>query len=875
MADLTPMMKQYFQMKKEHPDSIIFFRCGDFYEMFHQDAVTVSKELELTLTTRDKNKPPEEQTPMCGMPYHACEGYIGRLVDKGYKVAICEQLEDPSSAKGIIQRDVVRVVTPGTVTESSMLQEGRNNYLAVVYVPSSQELAETAEEMAVAFCDISTGRLYVKSNHVTREGACDFTSELARFQPREVVVSSHCIGNPWLMDFLTESLHLYATEGEGFLEHQGRKVCQVQFAPEDVPSSKGILCCLGGLFHYLVETLKTDLTFLSRITQIGQDGFMTLDMEACRHLELSETLWNREKKGSLLWVLDKTKTPMGKRLLQDWVKRPLYNLSEIKKRHYAVEEFVQDVMVQSQVKDHLKMIPDLERMMARISYGTGGGKELRAIGIGLEEVGKLKKVMALLHSEKLSVLAYEMEAEEKLSSTLLAAIHPEVPTSIREGGIIAEGFHEKVDELRHLLKNGNTMIDELAERTKEETGMRSMKVKFNKVFGYFIEIPRSQVEFVPPQWVRKQTTVNSERYISEELKKLEESILQAKDSLELLEYQLFLKLREETCEHIASIQKTAECLAEIDILQSFAYVASEQNYVKPVMVDSSELVIQEGRHPVVELLSKDGIFVPNNVDFGDSEKKCMIITGPNMAGKSTYMRQVALHVIMAQMGSFVPASSARIGLVDRVFTRIGASDDLTGGRSTFMVEMDEVAKILQEATSESLLILDEIGRGTSTYDGMAIAKAVLECCCEKIAAKTLFATHYHELTVVEEELSGVKNYNIAAKQKGDEVIFLRKILPGGADQSYGIQVAKLAGVPDDVIARAHDILEELEQGTMEKPTKTEVSETFVEECPVMYTVEEIRGQEVLATLKNLDLDDLSPKGALALIEGWKEQLKEE
>lgn len=869
MADLTPMMKQYFETKKNYPDTIIFFRLGDFYEMFHQDAITVSRELGLTLTTRDRNKPIEERTPMCGIPYHSAENYVATLIEKGYKVAICEQMQDPASTKGLVERDVVRVVTAGTVMESSMLDESKNNYLAVVYSPRVSELAERGGSMALALCDISTGDLCVKEVHFTDDIMSGICNELGRFQPREVVVNDGCVQQRWIMDFINQGLKAPLEEREGFLENVGRKSCLNLFGEDKIPTSSAILCCLGGLFQYLGETQKTDLNYITKITSLNEERFMEVDLVARRNLELTETLWNREKKGSLLWVLDKTKTSMGGRLLQEWMKRPLLSVVEIEKRQEAIGEAIAKPMEHSQIRDILKGVPDLERIMARISYGNGGAKELRSLGQGLQEVQALKKVLSGMSTVKCEEIQERLDPLEDMSSLLLKALKEELPVSVREGNFVAEGFHPEVDKLRHILNYSQEVITEMEEKTKEETGIRNLRVRNNKVFGYYIEVAKAQSANVPAHWVRKQTTVNSERFISEELKELEQTIVTAKDQVVTMEYEIFQRLREEACRHISNVQSTARAIAELDVLCSLATVAVAQNYVAPTVTEGSHLHIEEGRHPVVELLAQDGLFVPNDTHFEEEQCVCAIITGPNMAGKSTYMRQVALIVIMAQMGGYVPAKSASIGLVDRVFTRIGASDDLAGGRSTFMVEMAEVAQLLSSATEKSLLILDEIGRGTSTYDGMAIAKAVLEHCRKEIGAKTLFATHYHELATVEQELDGVVNYNIAAKQKGDRVIFLRKILQGSADQSYGVQVAKLAGVPEPVVQRAFQILSQLESGEQETgtPRSTTVESTY-------RSPEEEREQAVVDAMRQVDLDDISPRDALTLLTQWKEKLSE-
>ncbi len=869
MANLTPMMQQYFDMKKKYPDTILFFRLGDFYEMFHQDAVTVSEELDLTLTTRDRNKPEGERTPMCGIPYHASEAYLGKLIAKGYKIAICEQTEDPSTTKGLVKREVVRVVTPGTVMEASMLEEGKNNYLAAIFCHSPKRMLEDPADIVLALCDISTGSLFLRNITMSDDTVNDLLNELARFAPTEVVLSSGAIDQRWLTNFLREGIQASYQEGEGFSEEIGERVYEKHFPKEKVPNQVEVLSCMGGLFTFLEETQKNDLSYINSIQSLNSGEFMGINLETRRNLELVETLWSREKKGSLLWVLDKTKTSMGGRLMREWLQRPLTSLSEINLRQYAVGECKNNLLKLSQITDLLKEIPDLERITARIVYGHANAKELRALGEGLGVIGLLKDELSYYSGGKLQELRENLEHLPELTELLMAALKEELPISVREGGMIAEGFHVEVDRLNHVVAHGAELIAELEQKTKEETGIRNLKVRYNRVFGYYIEVAKAQAGGVPVNWVRKQTTVNAERFISEELKDLEHTILTAKDQVTALEYEIFRKLREEVCKFTEIIQRTARSVAELDAIASLGQVASKENYVAPVMSRSGNLEIRDGRHPVVELMIKDGLFVPNDTNFKEKEEICAIITGANMAGKSTYMRQVALIVLMAQIGSFVPAKSAEIGVVDQIFTRIGASDDLAAGRSTFMVEMTEVATLLQRATPRSLLILDEIGRGTSTYDGMAMAKAVLEYCSKKIGAKTLFATHYHELSVVEQEVFGVKNYNIAAQQKGDNILFLRKILPGGADQSYGIQVAKLAGVPEEVIARAHEILAELESGEGKPvvPRQIPVELPVIEEKPV-----EIH--PIIQALRDLDLDNMTPRQAFQVLEDWKEELTE-
>lgn len=867
MAKLTPMMEQYFKMKEKYPDTILFFRLGDFYEMFFQDAIAVSQELNLTLTTRDRNKPEAERTPMCGIPYHASEGYLSKLVAKGYKVAICEQMELPSESKGIVSREVVRVVTAGTVMESSMLEEDCHNYLAVVYTPSAKEMVDHWGDMVLCFCDISTGSLSYRIIPMGEEAITHACNELHRFSPREVILSPEATAHVWLRDFLKEGLDIPWQEGFDFTEAFGKSYFKKQFPQKPMVESKELLCCLGGLFSYLKETQKMDLLYISNITPLQQGEYMEISLETKRNLELFETLWAREKKGSLLWVLDKTKTSMGGRLLREWLQRPLMDLYKIQKRQSAVAELKEKFTDCQNITELLREIPDLERIVARISYGSASPKDLRGLAEGLDKITLLRGHMQPFYTEHLLDVQEDLEDLPQLKELLLAALNEELPTTVREGGMIQRGFHEELDKLCHIMDHGGELLADLETKTKEATGIRNLRVKYHRGAGYYIEVSKGQSSQVPTHWARKQTLANSERFISDELKELEHMILTAKDQVNTLEYSLFKKLQEEVLKFTEIIQKTAVAVAHLDVLQSLAVVATKGNYVAPELLDTGDLFIRNGRHPVVEAMMKDGLFVPNDSHFSLETERSAIITGANMAGKSTYMRQVALIVLMTQIGSFVPAYSAQIGIVDQIFTRIGASDDLAAGRSTFMVEMSEVATLLSCATSQSLLILDEIGRGTSTYDGMALAKAVLEHCHNKIKGKTLFATHYHELSSLEADWPAIKNYNLAAKQQGEQLIFLRKIQSGGADQSYGIQVAQLAGVPEEVIARAKAILQELETGDAPRPLPKAVKaiEKTAEELEI-----EKKSQALWSQLQHLDLDDMTPKQAWELLANWKQ-----
>ena len=865
--ETTPMMQQYLRMKELHPDCILFFRLGDFYEMFNEDAKLVSKELELTLTSRDRGKPEAQRTPMCGVPYHSADAYIARLIAKGYKVAICEQMEDPALAKGLVDRDIIRIITPGTVMTSSMLEEGRNNFICAVYRDSAGT--------GLCFCDISTGECSVTS-FTGPEADEHLYNELGRFTPREAMLSDGAYSDGALVDFLVKRLDCRCENGgeARFRLDAARTAAEKQFSAglDALPAGDdAALQAVGGLLSYLYETQKTDLSHLSTLTYFTTGQFMELDLTARRNLELTETLRSKEKKGSLLWVLDKTRTAMGHRLIRGWLERPLLSPVQIARRQQAVNDLVGDIITREELALELREVTDLERLIGRVVYGSAGGRDLAALGSGLGRLPRLRELLEGCPSALLQSLREELDDLPQLRDLLQRALVDEPPFSVREGKFIREGYSEEVDRLRNVIDHGAELLADLEGRTKEQTGIRNMKVGYNKVFGYYIEVAKSQTDLVPQDWVRKQTTVNAERYISQELKELEHTILSAQDKVVALEYQLFVELREEVCAHVAQIQAAAAAVAQVDVLTSFAVVAAANQYCMPLVDSSSVLSITEGRHPVVEKMLKNAVFVPNDTHMDDGDDLCAIITGPNMAGKSTYMRQVALIVLMAQMGSFVPARSAHIGVVDRVFTRIGASDDLAAGQSTFMVEMSEVAQLLKNASRRSLLILDEIGRGTSTYDGMAIARAVLEHCADRrrLGAKTLFATHYHELTVLEGQIAGVKNYNIAAKKKKGEVIFLRKIVRGGADQSYGIEVAKLAGVPDRVVRRAREILEELENGSAPVGADVPIGPSSHDE---QISLGDLGGQTVLNKLRMTDVNILSPIEALNLLAELKQDL---
>ena len=860
----TPMMKQYLAIKAQHPDCLLFFRLGDFYEMFNEDAKIGARELELTLTTRDRGKPEGERTPMCGVPYHAADSYIARLIAKGYKVAICEQMEDPALAKGIVERDIIRIVSPGTVIDASMLDEGRNNYICAICLEG--------EAAGVCFCDISTGECF--ATVFSGPGRDDhLINELGRFSPREAVLDPDAYGREELTGFLRDRLNCRCENG-------GERFCPdtaISLADRQLRKRIGALDeheqealrAAGALLSYLLETQKTDLSHISALQLYTGGQFMELDLTARRNLELTETLRSKEKKGSLLWVLDKTKTAMGHRLIRTWLERPLLSPVQINHRLSAVDDLANDAIGREEVILCLKEITDLERLIGRIVYGTAGGRDLVALERGLERLPTLQGLLEGYPSALLASLRQELSGLPDLCRTISAALVDEPPFSVREGGFIREGWNADVDHLRLVQTNGKDMVASIEAREKERTGIKSLKVGFNKVFGYYIEVSKSNYALVPDDYIRKQTLVNCERYITQELKDLEHEILSAQDRITALEYELFCQLRQQCADRVNEIQRAAAAVAQVDVLTSFAAVACANRYCRPEVDLSDKLEITEGRHPVVEQMLQDALFVPNDTVMDGGENLLAIITGPNMAGKSTYMRQVALITLMAQVGSFVPAKAAHVGIVDRVFTRIGASDDLSAGASTFMVEMNEVAEMLKNATAKSLLILDEIGRGTSTYDGMAIARAVLEYCADKrrLGCKTLFATHYHELTVLEGELPGVKNYNIAAKKKKDDIIFLRKIVPGGADQSYGIEVAQLAGVPGRVIDRAREILEELqEQGWV--PAAPARSAPEEEQVSLL----DMGAGQVADVLRRTSVETLTPIEALNLLYELKQKL---
>ncbi|WP_330512103.1 DNA mismatch repair protein MutS [Luxibacter massiliensis] len=880
MAELTPMMQQYVDTKSQYPDCILFYRLGDFYEMFFEDAITASKELEITLTGKSCGL--DERAPMCGVPYHAVESYLNRLVKKGYKVAICEQMEDPKLTKGLVKRDVVRIVTPGTNLDTKSLDESKNNYLmCIVYI---------ADRYGVSVADITTGDYFVTE----LSDGTGLLDEIYRFMPSEIICneSFYMSGldledlrgrlgitvytlEPWYFDDaickkkLLEHFHVSAFAGLGLQDYD----C-------------GIISA-GALLAYLLETQKNSLSHLTHITPYTTGKYMMLDSSTRRNLELCETLREKQKRGSLLWVLDKTKTAMGARMLRKFVEQPLIEKDEIESRLDAVEELKDGAILREEIREYLSPVYDLERLITRITYGSANPRDLTAFKTSLEMLPHIHCILEELESPLLTDIRGQLDPLEDLYTLVHNAIIDDPPLAMKEGGIIRNGYNEEVDTLRNAKADGKDWLAKLEEKERETTGIKNLKIKYNKVFGYYLEVTNSYKNMVPDYYTRKQTLANAERYITPELKELEDTILGAEDKLYALEYELYSTVRNTIASQVERIQKTARAIASLDVFASLALVAERNRYVRPQINTQGVMDIKDGRHPVVEKMIPHDMFIPNDTYLDDKKHRVSIITGPNMAGKSTYMRQAALIVLMAQMGSFVPAAEANIGLADRIFTRVGASDDLASGQSTFMVEMTEVANILRNATNRSLLILDEIGRGTSTFDGLSIAWAVVEYISDTklLGAKTLFATHYHELTELEGKIENVNNYCIAVKEKGDDIVFLRKIVKGGADKSYGIQVAKLAGVPDLVIGRAKEIVEELsnedittrvseiaakEQAGRKKNRPKKYDEVDIAQMSLFDTVKD---DDVLEELKNIDVANLTPVDALNMVYRLQNKLK--
>ena len=880
MAELTPMMKQYMETKSQYQDCILFYRLGDFYEMFFEDALTASRELEITLT--GKNCGQEEKAPMCGVPYHAVEGYLNRLVAKGYKVAICEQVEDPKTTKGIVKREVVRIVTPGTNLDTQALDETKNNYImCIVYI---------ADRYGVSVADISTGDYFVTEI----PDSAKLLDEIYRFSPSEIICNEAFYMSGVDMDGMKDRLGItiYSLESWYFDDEVCRKKLLEHF---EVSSFAGLgladydcgIISAGALLQYLLETQKNSLSNLTHITPYAAGKFMMIDSSTRRNLELCETLREKQKRGSLLWVLDKTKTAMGARTLRKYVEQPLIDKTEIIRRLDAVQELKEQAISREEIREYLSPVYDLERLITKIAYGSANPRDLTAFRSSLEMLPALLYILQEMKAELLKDLAVDLDPLEDLCILVKKAIREDPPIAMKEGNIINDGYNEEVDKLRRAKSDGKDWLAKLENDEREKTGIKNLKIKYNKVFGYYLEVTNSYKEMVPEYYTRKQTLANVERYITPELKELEDMILGAEDKLYALEYELYSEVRDLIASQIERIQKTAKAVAALDAFASLALVAERNNYVRPKINEKGVIDIKEGRHPVVERMIPNEMFISNDTYLDDKKHRISIITGPNMAGKSTYMRQTALIALMAQIGSFVPAKSANIGLSDRIFTRVGASDDLASGQSTFMVEMTEVANILRNATSKSLLILDEIGRGTSTFDGLSIAWAVIEYISDSrlLGAKTLFATHYHELTELEGKIDNVNNYCIAVKEKGDDIVFLRKIVKGGADKSYGIQVAKLAGVPELVIGRAKEIVEELsdeditarvseiaskERVVKKKPKVKKYDDVDIAQMSLFDTVKD---DDVLEELKNLDVGNMTPIDALNTIYRLQNKLK--
>ena len=871
MAELSPMMRQYLEIKKNYEDTILMFRLGDFYEMFFEDAKTVSRELELVLTGRDCGL--EERAPMCGVPFHSVDSYLARLIAKGYKVAICEQMEDPSTAKGIVRRDVVRIVTPGTVIESNMLDETQNNFLCSIFFRDGAA--------GVCFADVSTGAMHLTD---IDGKMCEnkIINELARFMPSEIIFNREASSLKAVKAFINDKCSaLVETFEEDYclLNEASAAICS-QFGcniPDDVAhgiSAQSIMSA-GICLKYLREVQRTELSNIRSLDYYSESGFMKLDLAARRSLELTRTMRSNDKRGSLLWTLDKTCTAMGKREIREWLDRPLTNPAKIIGRHNAVDELTQDAMLCGNIAASLSGINDIERLITRISYGTANAKELRALSAAIDRLPDVKANISGCRSALLTEIRTSIDTLDDISTLINTAIVDEPPFTVREGGMVRDGFNAELDELRAIVNDGKGFLANIQQREQDRTGIKKLKIGYNRVFGYYIEVSNSFKELVPEDYIRKQTLANCERYITQELKELEAKVLGAQGRIVQLEYEIFSQVRNKTAAQLGRIQRTANAVARLDVLRSFAASALENGYVRPEITDSSTLKITDGRHPVVEKMLGGMPFVPNDTELDCEGNRCAIITGPNMAGKSTYMRQIAIIVIMAQAGSFVPARSAVIPIVDSVFTRVGASDDLSGGQSTFMVEMSEVASILKNATSKSLIIFDEIGRGTSTYDGMSIARAVLEYAADKkkLGAKTLFATHYHELTELENTVDGVKNYNISVKKRGDDITFLRRIVRGCADGSYGIDVAKLAGVPDSVVKRARQVLSQLES---DEPRSASAPNYFssVDDNDMQLSFASNAGSEIVDELKTLDINTLTPIEAMSVLYKFVQKAKE-
>ncbi len=868
MAEYSPMMQHYLDTKKDYKDSILFYRLGDFYEMFFDDAILASRELELTLTGKECGQ--EERAPMCGIPFHAAENYIARLISKGYKVAICEQMEDPKQAKGIVKREVIRVVTPGTVIESNLLDEKKNNYIMSVY--------KSGIYFGIAVCDVSTGDFRATQIKETNNFSAAL-DEISRYSPAEIVVNNLMYDTTEEIAKIRERFQIYISKQEDnkFSNNVEELTSKYNVVDEsenkiEINDKTLCICAINGLLTYILETQKTNLDHINKIILYNNTKYMCLDINARRNLELTEKLRDKSKKGTLLWVLDKTSTSMGGRRLRRWINDPLLDIEKINKRLNSVKELKDNPILRGDIADLLKKVYDIERLVGKISYGNANARDLISLKNSVKQLPELKKIMSNTESTLLKELHNELDILEDIYNIIDVAIVEEPPISVKEGGIIKKGYNEEIDKLKMATTDGKNWLIQLEANEREKTGIKGLKVGFNKVFGYYIEVTKSNISLVPDRYIRKQTLTNGERYVTEELKKLENELLGAEEKVINLEYNAFCEIREIIEKQLLRIQRTADIVATLDVLNSFAIVAEDMNYCMPIVDNSGIIDIKGGRHPVIEKILPSGEFVDNDTYLDKEDNRFSIITGPNMAGKSTYMRQVALITLMAQCGSFVPATFARLGVVDKIFTRIGASDDLSMGQSTFMVEMMEVATILKEATQNSLVILDEIGRGTSTYDGLSIAWAVAEYMSdkEKCGAKTLFATHYHELIGLEQKIQGVKNYSIAVKEKGEDIIFLRKIVAGGTDESYGVHVAKLAGVPQTVTKRSNEILRTLERKSILGSKEQEKENKKIAEGQLdMYNY---KLAEIAHEIDKIDLNSLTPIDALNTLVKIKDKM---
>ena len=884
MAEYSPMMQHYLDTKKQYSDCVLFYRLGDFYEMFYEDAEVVSRELELTLTGKDCGQ--EKRAPMSGIPFHAAEGYIAKLIEKGYKVAICEQVEDPKTAKGMVKREVVRVVTPGTVMESNLLEEKKNNYIMAIY--------KSGIYFGICVCDVSTGEFLATQimEHNNFERLLD---EIARYSPAEIIVSDMMFNSKTELEKIKERFDTYISkEDEDSFDGEFELLSSMYNIIDDknekiddkkLPEKKLAIYAINALLKYLEDTQKTSLDHINTIKIYNTTRYMALDINARRNLEITEKMRDKTKKGTLLWVLDRTSTSMGGRLLRRWLNDPLIDRAEINERLDAVEELKNSLILRGDVIEYLKKVYDIERLAGKISYGSANGRDLISLKNSVKQLPYVKNVLAGVSSKMLKNIASQLDTLDDVYEIIEKSIVDEPPIGVKDGGVIKLGYDPEIDKLKTATTEGKRWILDLEAKEREETGIKGLKIGFNKVFGYFIEVTKSNLAMVPERYVRKQTLANAERYITEDLKNLENQILGAEERVITLEYNAFCQIRETIEKQIERLQKTAALVSTLDVLTSFATVAEDMNYVKPIVDDAGVIDIKDGRHPVIEKMITSNNFVPNDTYLDQNDNRLAIITGPNMAGKSTFMRQVALITLMAQVGSFVPASSARIGVVDKIFTRVGASDDLSMGQSTFMVEMMEVATILKEATKNSLVILDEIGRGTSTYDGLSIAWAVAEYIAdkEKCGAKTLFATHYHELTELEEKIEGVKNYSIAVKEKGEDIIFLRKIVNGGTDESYGVHVARLAGVPKIVTSKANEILQSLERKNVllnknsiaDAVNDKQNNEGYVPvsgNIPENIDINNYKIAEVAHEIDKIDFNQITPIDALNTLVRIKEKL---